>query len=146
MIVVPFVTLFIFCSCEETKTIELNKENDTIEEKDESEPKESKDYVIVKKLRIVVKVFKDGTVLSYSDAENKCNQLSLEGYDDWRLPTISELMSINANTTLLEDHNQWWSCTPYYYDSKTFHYFLDKGNAALSVDSNMWWVVAVRVY
>lgn len=146
MIVIPSLTLYLFCSCEQNKTIELNKNNNNIEDKDESEPKESKDYVILKDLRLVVKVFEDGERLSYGDAESKCNQLSLGGYDDWRLPTISELMNINAYTTLLKGQNQWWSCSPYYYDSETYHYCLDKGDAIVSVDGNMWWVVAVRAY
>ncbi len=148
MIIALNVFLCFMCiSCEKDKSSEVNKKGgESSEEQQGSEPKESKDYVILRDLRLVVKVFEDGERLSYSNAERKCNQLSLGGYDDWRLPTISELMNINAYTTLLKGQNQWWSSSPYYYDSETYHYCLDKGNAVVSVDGNMWWVVAVIAY
>ncbi|MCR4811306.1 MAG: DUF1566 domain-containing protein [Bacteroidales bacterium] len=54
----------------------------------------------------------------WSDANDYCNNLSLYGFTDWRLPSKDELM---AMCSLLNTRSYWWSGTVY---NSSSHYYL----------------------
>lgn len=67
------------------------------------------------------------TKLNWSDAKAHCQNLSLGGYEDWRLPTIQELQSIvdigKKEPTIKRRFNNvtsssYWSSSEYVSDAK----------------------------
>ena len=66
--------------------------------------------------------FVDSERVTYAQAEKLCKQMRLGGYDDWRIPTIYELLTIVDYTkydpALLDgfsvaESNYYWSSTQY---------------------------------
>jgi hypothetical protein len=65
--------------------------------------------------------------MTWADAEKACRELRLGGHDDWRLPTIAELLSIMDYTksnpaidteAFPNTPSEWfWTATPYAGDS-----------------------------
>jgi hypothetical protein len=64
----------------------------------------------------------DGTKRNWDDAEKYCSELSFAGFDDWRLPSLSEFQSlekaareagITINTVFSrKNEGDYWSSTP----------------------------------
>ena len=63
-----------------------------------------------------------GSTMSWESALSKCGNLSLDGYDDWRLPNINELKSIIDRSKVSQaivdgfeftSSNYYWSSTTY---------------------------------
>lgn len=73
--------------------------------KSESEKKQDKGYVELKDAGIAVQT-KDVVVsmLYYDDAKLLCENSTLGGYKDWRLPTIVELSAIFSNKDKLDSN------------------------------------------
>jgi hypothetical protein len=97
----------------------------------------------------------DNTIRTWTDAGTYCDNLSLGGYTDWRLPSDIELMSIvnygtygpSINTTYFPNTNSsfYWSSTTYADDTSSAWgvYFYD-GNVYYNGKSNSLYVRCVR--
>ncbi len=68
----------------------------------------------------VQKITSDQQELSYGDAKSRCRSVRIGGFNDWRLPTESELNTIFSSITLPINGYFWTS----YYDKQSF----DKAN------------------
>ncbi|MBF0099928.1 MAG: DUF1566 domain-containing protein, partial [Desulfobacterales bacterium] len=63
---------------------------------------------------------------SWKDAMAYCENLTLAGYSDWRLPNLNELLSISDKSKGYPAMNSLFSChSPYYWASTTFVYRTD---------------------
>jgi len=103
-------------------------------------------------------------ILNWNDANNTCKTMSLGGYNDWRLPTIQELVNLsdkskyqpalpieftynglqNANSRNAEAW--YWSSTTEYYNptNKAWIMFEDTGHITWSATANTQYVRCVR--
>ncbi len=69
------------------------------------------------------------TKLTYKEAQSYCSELTLGGFDDWRVPTLKELLTIvdyhrykpalKAPFGYVEAESSYWTSTPYVGDSST---------------------------
>ena len=89
--------------------------------------------------------------LNWNDADNSCNNSTKEGYSNWRLPTLDELVAIYNNKGSLESFNGFTAFMEKQYRSNTAYpgtahwgvSFLS-GNTAGIHDSNGGYVRCVR--
>ena len=89
------------------------------------------------------------TTMNWTNANTYCNNLTLYGYEDWRLPTIDELTKMYENRNNIGGFNSdyWWSMTVPY---SGHHYCLDFGSGytggySESDDSKLNFVRPIRV-
>ncbi|MEY8612869.1 DUF1566 domain-containing protein, partial [Parabacteroides segnis] len=58
--------------------------------------------------------------LNWSDANNSCNNSTKEGYSNWRLPTIDELLAIYSNKSSLQNYDGFTAMSDYYWSSMVY--------------------------
>jgi len=87
----------------------------------------------------------DAGKVDWSDAGTMCNNYTLAGLTDWRLPTIDELMTMynNKNTIGGFKDGKYWSSTT---DGSSYAYFVDfsDGNVNDGSKSSLLYVRCVR--
>ncbi len=83
--------------------------------------------------------------MNWADAIEYCENLLEDGYDNWRVPTITELLSIASNGKSPEVEKYHWSSTTYTYFKKTAWFVnLDDGYRHFSIKTNSHYVKCVR--
>jgi len=92
--------------------------------------------------------------LEWENAISYCESLNLEGYNDWRMPNIKELISIinnkyflNANREFFQAFNQdllYWSSTSYSAFEDNSWVVNQRGNTNNELKTNKNFVLAVR--
>ena len=95
----------------------------------------------------------DGTRRNWKDSLAYCESLSLQGNDDWRLPNISELLSIvdrsrsfpAIDPVFSAPSDQYWSATTYVYSPDyAWNVYSDFGDDHYYGKSSTWGVRCVR--
>lgn len=68
---------------------------------------------------------------SYADAEAVCLMSTVGGWDDWRLPTFSELEGLYMRREEIGGFlaTSYWTSTEYYYVGSGYYYTIDFGTA-----------------
>ena len=94
------------------------------------------------------------TRLNYPDAQKYCKNLSLEGKNDWRLPSIQELQSIidftrykPAINKIFKNsiHRLYWSSTLYSADkNRAWYVFFYDGRSHYYLQANDSYVRCIR--
>ena len=84
--------------------------------------------------------------LNHNEALNYCKNIKTGTFQDWRLPTLNELLSlvnynkvepaIKKEITLISSKNMYWSTTPYISNSNTFWGVSYKDGASKKASSN----------
>jgi len=89
-------------------------------------------------------------VLSWSEAINFCNDLKILSYNDWRLPTIKEMVCYFDYLEINQLHDcsinsTYWSATEYSYDKDSaWRFDFYRGSVFFSNKTNKYLVRAVR--
>jgi hypothetical protein len=90
--------------------------------------------------------------LSWLNADAYCNNLTLYGYSDWRLPTKAELLqmyndreSIGGFVTSSSNYPRYWSSTAY--ENPNYHWYVNfsTGGVDYISNSNIYRVRPIRV-
>lgn len=69
--------------------------------------------------------------MTWSDANSYCNNLTLYGYSDWRLPSRDELYAMRE---VLNVNSTWWSSTSY--NSSEYYYLIYRSGSGYWDDSH----------
>jgi WD40 repeat protein len=97
---------------------------------------------------LVCVLYVDGE-LNWSDAMKVCNDLTLEGYTDWRLPTIEELNKCSKNRHLIDDFifmdGAYWTSSQTDGQYAIWKHILN-GKSDKSLKTNLRYVEAVRSF
>ncbi|MBV5319835.1 MAG: DUF1566 domain-containing protein [Chlorobium phaeobacteroides] len=95
------------------------------------------DYIAGQQRGIIVANKEISGTYNWASAVSACETLNQNGFDDWRLPSKSELEKIYANRNALGDFSveEYWSSTENYegnawglYFGDGYHYFSSKAN------------------
>ncbi len=88
ILIVLTVVLFMFSACQSPSPKQNTNRQDTTNYTVHG------DVIIDKLHHLMWENDRDGLKRTYEDAKKSCSNLILNGYDDWRLPTAHEVVSI----------------------------------------------------
>lgn len=86
-------------------------------------------------------------VMTWSDANNYCEGLTLYGFTDWRLPTRDEMSQMSQNSGSIGGFNNdyWWTCTSC---GGSYHYgvrMLSNVSSCYYDDGSIFYVRPIRI-
>ncbi|MEW5742060.1 MAG: DUF1566 domain-containing protein [Myxococcota bacterium] len=94
------------------------------------------------------------TPTTWHGALDYCENLTLAGQSDWRLPTLKELLTLvdeRANNPAIDTSafpgtpsGIFWSSTPYFGFSYAFDVSFSNGDVSNAAFTNIYWVRCVR--